>query len=81
MKSIDRTQKRKSGKQPTVNGAVVFLLYWICDHTTIIKPVEGNEKRLPIAVKWDLAVLHEKIYKEANENLKDIIAKLLLNRY
>ncbi|TQD95012.1 hypothetical protein C1H46_019357 [Malus baccata] len=70
MKSIDRTQKRKIYKQPTVSGAVVLLLYWICDHTTIINPIEGKDKRSPTTVKWDLANIHEKIYKEANENLE-----------
>ncbi|KAB2625579.1 hypothetical protein D8674_017239 [Pyrus ussuriensis x Pyrus communis] len=89
MESIDRTQKRKRDKQPTVSGVVVLLLiskqklikinkktYWICNHTTIIKQLEGKEKRLPTIVKWDLTVLHEKIYKETNENLE---VKLILH--
>ncbi|KAB2634631.1 hypothetical protein D8674_038106 [Pyrus ussuriensis x Pyrus communis] len=60
MESIDRTQKRKMDKQPTISGFVVLLL----------------EKRLPTTVKWDLTVLHEKIYKETNENLE---VKLILH--
>ncbi|KAB2626258.1 hypothetical protein D8674_017918 [Pyrus ussuriensis x Pyrus communis] len=60
MESIDRTQKRKIDKQPTFSGAIVLLL----------------DKCLPTIVKWDLAVLHEKIYKEANENLE---VKLILH--
>ncbi|KAB2625733.1 hypothetical protein D8674_017393 [Pyrus ussuriensis x Pyrus communis] len=64
MESIDRTQKRKRDKQPTVSGVVVLLL------------VKGKEKRLLTVVKWDLTVLHEKIYKETNENLE---VKLILH--
>ncbi|TQD94853.1 hypothetical protein C1H46_019553 [Malus baccata] len=71
MKSIDRTQKRKRDKQPTINGAIVLLL--ICDYTTIINPIEGMKKRLLTAVKWDLSNLQEKIYKEANEDKTDVV--------
>ncbi|KAB2618148.1 hypothetical protein D8674_014017 [Pyrus ussuriensis x Pyrus communis] len=79
MESIDRTQKRKRDKQPTINGVVVLLLYWICDHTTIINLIEGKEKRSPTAMKWDLANLHKKIYNEANEDLEvKLIPHILL---
>ncbi|KAM1502952.1 hypothetical protein ACFXTO_028243 [Malus domestica] len=49
MESIDRTQKRKRDKQPTISGTVVLLL--ICDHTTIINPIEGKEKPSLTAMK------------------------------
>ncbi|KAB2595531.1 hypothetical protein D8674_030981 [Pyrus ussuriensis x Pyrus communis] len=81
MESIDRTQKRKRDKQPNVSGTIVLLLYWLCDHTPIVKPIEGKEKQLAnssevFGSSIVLVVLHEKIYKEANENLE---VKLILH--
>ncbi|GMP71342.1 hypothetical protein CsSME_00029794 [Camellia sinensis var. sinensis] len=57
----------KSGR---VTGCVMLLMYWLCEHTTILQPCKPNA--IPQCVKWDLTALHT--------NMKSIsLAKLSLN--
>ncbi|GMP63230.1 hypothetical protein CsSME_00024999 [Camellia sinensis var. sinensis] len=58
---------RKPGR---VTGCVMLLMYWLCEHTTILQP--RNPKAISRCVKWDLTTLHT--------NMKSIsLAKLGLN--
>ncbi|GMP77262.1 hypothetical protein CsSME_00033587 [Camellia sinensis var. sinensis] len=58
------------GKPGRVTGCVMLLMYWLCEHTTILQP--HNPNAIPRCVKWDLTALHS--------NMKSItLAKLGLN--
>ncbi|KAF5932744.1 hypothetical protein HYC85_028915 [Camellia sinensis] len=58
------------GKPGRVTGCVMLLMYWLCEHTTILQP--RNPNAIPRCVKWDLTALHS--------NMKSItLAKLGLN--
>ncbi|GMQ08891.1 hypothetical protein CsSME_00052436 [Camellia sinensis var. sinensis] len=39
----------------TVTGCVVALLYWICEHSTLVKP--ETESMFPRFMKWDIGAL------------------------
>ncbi|GMQ06616.1 hypothetical protein CsSME_00051136 [Camellia sinensis var. sinensis] len=58
------------GKPGRVTGCVMLLMYWLCEHTTILQP--RNPNAIPRCVKWDLTALHS--------TMKSItLAKLGLN--
>ncbi|GMP30643.1 hypothetical protein CsSME_00005215 [Camellia sinensis var. sinensis] len=58
------------GKPERVTGYVMLLMYWLCEHTTILQP--RNPNAIPRCVKWDLTALHS--------NMKSIsLPKLGLN--
>ncbi|GMP26126.1 hypothetical protein CsSME_00002704 [Camellia sinensis var. sinensis] len=60
------------GKPGRVTGCVMLLMYWLCEHTTILQP--RNPNAIPRCVKWDLTALHS--------NMKSIsLAKFGLNEY
>ncbi|CAL5433957.1 unnamed protein product [Camellia sinensis] len=44
------------GKSGQVTGCVMLLMYWLCEHTTILQP--RNPNAIPRCVKWDLTALH-----------------------
>lgn len=43
-----------------VTGCVVALLYWICEHSTIVKP--ETENMFPRFLKWDIGALVSKMW-------------------
>ncbi|KAF9599020.1 hypothetical protein IFM89_033365 [Coptis chinensis] len=55
--------RRKSDKLSTVSGCVVALLYWLCEHTKIITPINGFEYAEPRVCRWRLGELKEAMEK------------------
>ncbi|KAL7180456.1 hypothetical protein ACSBR1_043623 [Camellia fascicularis] len=53
--SISQNDK-KSAK---VTGCVTLLMYWLCEHTTILQPHKPNA--IPRYVTWDLTALQKKM--------------------
>ncbi|GMP38784.1 hypothetical protein CsSME_00009912 [Camellia sinensis var. sinensis] len=50
----------QNDKKPTkVTGYVMLLMYWLCEHTTILQPHKPNV--IPHCVKWDLTALQKKM--------------------
>ncbi|GMP47503.1 hypothetical protein CsSME_00015200 [Camellia sinensis var. sinensis] len=50
----------QNDKKPAkVIGCVMLLMYWLCEHTTILQPHKPNV--FPRCVKWDLTALQKKI--------------------
>ncbi|GMQ08714.1 hypothetical protein CsSME_00052320 [Camellia sinensis var. sinensis] len=43
--------------QAKVTGCVMLLMYWLCEHTTILQPHKSNA--IPRCVKWDLTTLQK----------------------
>ncbi|KAL7210283.1 hypothetical protein ACSBR1_031779 [Camellia fascicularis] len=53
-----------------VCGCVIILLYWICEHTKIIKPNDKNA--IPRFAKWSSTHLEEQLAKSSLHGLKHI---------
>ncbi|GMQ11577.1 hypothetical protein CsSME_00054161 [Camellia sinensis var. sinensis] len=50
----------QNDKNPAkVTGCVMLLMYWLCEHTTILQPHRPNA--FPRCVKWDLTALQKKM--------------------
>ncbi|GMP74924.1 hypothetical protein CsSME_00032175 [Camellia sinensis var. sinensis] len=50
----------QNDKKPAkVTGCVMLLMYWLCEHTTILQPHKPNV--FPRCVKWDLTALQKKM--------------------
>ncbi|KAL7245768.1 hypothetical protein ACSBR2_000995 [Camellia fascicularis] len=50
----------QNDKKPVkVTGCVMILMYWLCEHTTILQPHKPNT--FPRCVKWDLIALQKKM--------------------
>ncbi|KAL8550234.1 hypothetical protein ACS0TY_008892 [Phlomoides rotata] len=49
----------KSSKTLKAGGCAMLLPYWICEHTTLIRPIDGMG--FPRFLKWDLNELHDKL--------------------
>ncbi|GMP89367.1 hypothetical protein CsSME_00040983 [Camellia sinensis var. sinensis] len=46
-------------KLAKVTDCVMLLMYWLCDHTTILQPHKPND--IPCSIKWDLIALRKKM--------------------
>ncbi|CAL5376325.1 unnamed protein product [Camellia sinensis] len=50
----------QNDKNPAkVTGCVMLLMYWLCEHTTVLQPHRPNA--FPRCVKWDLTALQKKM--------------------
>ncbi|KAL7249731.1 hypothetical protein ACSBR1_011837 [Camellia fascicularis] len=50
----------QNDKKPAkVTGCIMLLMYWLCEHTTILQPHKPNA--FPRCVKWDLTALQKKM--------------------
>ncbi|KAL7229828.1 hypothetical protein ACSBR2_008393 [Camellia fascicularis] len=50
----------QNDKKPTkVTGCVILLMYWLCEHTTLLQPHKPNA--IARCVKWDLIALQKKM--------------------
>ncbi|KAL7180123.1 hypothetical protein ACSBR1_043356 [Camellia fascicularis] len=50
----------QNDKNPAkVTGCIMLLMYWLCEHTTILQPHKPNV--FPRYVKWDLTALQKKM--------------------
>ncbi|KAL8524493.1 hypothetical protein ACS0TY_014182 [Phlomoides rotata] len=50
-----------TSKTLRVGGCAMLLPFWICEHTKLIRPKEGEH--FPRFLKWDLEELHDKIIR------------------
>ncbi|KAL8461475.1 hypothetical protein ACS0TY_032810 [Phlomoides rotata] len=67
----------KSSKTLKAGGCAMLLPYWICEHTTLIRPIEDRE--FPRFLKWDLNQLHDKLCSVKLPNLeRRYLTKLVL---
>ncbi|KAL6536188.1 hypothetical protein OROGR_012760 [Orobanche gracilis] len=60
----------KKEKPSKINGCTLFLLYWLCEHATVVTPKPRNPKRtVPRVLKWNLPDLWTKVTKDRLMNL------------
>ncbi|CAN6545087.1 unnamed protein product [Malus baccata var. baccata] len=72
LKMINKAQKKKKdrGEEPTISGCTVFVLYWICLHTNVVKTVKGRENMIPAIARWDTSMIHKAIKDVPVEQIK-----------
>ncbi|KAK9927027.1 hypothetical protein M0R45_024232 [Rubus argutus] len=47
----------------STGGCVIVLLFWLCERTNLIQPVEGREGHTPALIKWNIQELHLKLQR------------------
>ncbi|KAL6182319.1 hypothetical protein ACLB2K_043742 [Fragaria x ananassa] len=47
----------------STGGCVIVLLFWLCERTNLIQPVEGRERHTPALIKWNIQELHVKLQR------------------
>ncbi|CAB4313559.1 unnamed protein product [Prunus armeniaca] len=53
-------------------GCVVSLLFWVCERTQLINPINGREKSFPNFVKWNLLELYARMKTRPLHALKSM---------
>ncbi|CAL5334307.1 unnamed protein product [Camellia sinensis] len=68
---LRKSIERNINQIDKVSGCVMVILYWICEHTSTIKPNAKNA--IPIFVKWNITCLGQKLASSSLQELKDIV--------
>ncbi|CAL5393359.1 unnamed protein product [Camellia sinensis] len=59
IRTLTSSISQNDKKPAKVTGCVMLLMYWLCEHTTILQPHKPNA--FPRCVKWDLTALQKKM--------------------
>ncbi|KAM1137492.1 hypothetical protein FF1_035448 [Malus domestica] len=83
LKMINKAQKKKKdrGEEPTISGCTVFVLYWICLHTNVVKTVKGRENMIPAIARWDTSMIHKAIKDVPVEQIKVMTNNQVISLY
>ncbi|XP_062030098.1 uncharacterized protein LOC133745957 [Rosa rugosa] len=62
---LSSTLEKTSGQYGpySTGGCVVVLLFWLCERSNLIQPVEGRETITPALIKWNIQELHLKLQR------------------
>ncbi|THG17200.1 hypothetical protein TEA_027018 [Camellia sinensis var. sinensis] len=61
-----------------VTGCVIALLYWLCEHATIIDSEDSNTTNFPRCAKWNLQTLTKQLQKTPVHSLAPRQVRFLL---
>ncbi|THG14400.1 hypothetical protein TEA_014838 [Camellia sinensis var. sinensis] len=70
-KHLTKSIERNINQIDKVSGCVMVILYWICEHTSTIKPNAKNA--IPRFAKWNITCLGQKLASSSLQELKDIV--------
>ncbi|KAM5572232.1 hypothetical protein ABKV19_012344 [Rosa sericea] len=65
---LSSTLEKTSGQYGpySTGGCVVVLLFWLCERSNLIQPVDGRETITPALIKWNIQELHLKLRRMKN---------------
>ncbi|CAL5372709.1 unnamed protein product [Camellia sinensis] len=68
---LTKSIERNTNQIDNVYGCVMVVLYWICEHTSTIKPNAKNA--IPRFTKWNITRLGQQLTSSSLQDLKDIV--------
>ncbi|GMP61073.1 hypothetical protein CsSME_00023682 [Camellia sinensis var. sinensis] len=68
---LKKSIERNINQIDKVSGCVMVVLYWICEHTSTIKPNAKNT--IPRFAKWNITCLGQQLASSSLQELKDIV--------